>query len=88
MTERKRWNPTPSILYGVALGVLAGGLMILATGLCDDWPDQAATVLEITIIDHAGLRGGIVTAPEVTINPAKAWMASRRRRRPEMMRNL
>ena len=50
MIERKRWNPTPSILYGIFFGVLAGGLMILATDLGDEWRDQAATVLEITIM--------------------------------------
>jgi hypothetical protein len=50
MTERKRWNPIPSILYGVSFGVVAGGLMILATGLGDDWRYQGATVLEITIM--------------------------------------
>jgi len=50
MTQRGRWNPTPSILYGVAFGVLAGGLMILATGRRDQWQDEASTVLEITIM--------------------------------------
>jgi hypothetical protein len=49
MIERKRWNPTPSILYGVAFGALAGGMMILATD-GDEWREQAATVLEITIM--------------------------------------
>jgi len=36
MAERKGWNPTPAILQGVAFGV-AGGVMILATGLGDEW---------------------------------------------------
>jgi hypothetical protein len=37
-------------LYGVAFGVHAGGMMILATGLGDEWPEQAASVLDTAIM--------------------------------------
>jgi len=50
MTERRRWTSTPAISYGVAFGVLAGGMMILAIGRRDQWQDEASTVLEITIM--------------------------------------
>jgi len=42
MTHRKRWNPIPSVLYGIAFGILAGGLMIWATDQDDRWQDQAS----------------------------------------------
>jgi hypothetical protein len=50
MTHRKRWHPIPSVLYGIAFGILAGGLMIWATDQDDRWQDQASTLLEISMI--------------------------------------
>ena len=50
MTQRIRWNPIPSVLYGVTFGILSGGLMIWATDRGDRWQDQAGTLLEIMMM--------------------------------------
>ena len=50
MSQRKRWNPIPSALYGVLFGALAGGLMVWGTDGGDEWRHQAATVVEISIM--------------------------------------
>jgi hypothetical protein len=41
MVERQRWNPIPSVLYGVTIGTLVGGLMIWGFEGGDRWRDQA-----------------------------------------------
>ena len=48
MTRRLRWNPIPSVVYGAALGVLAGGLVIWGTNEGDRWQEHAGVLLEIT----------------------------------------
>lgn len=50
MPQRKRWNPVPSILYGVLFGALAGGLMVWGTDRGDQWQHQAAIIVEISIM--------------------------------------
>jgi hypothetical protein len=48
MARRQRWNPIPSVVYGVAFGVIAGGLVIWGTNESDRWQDHAGVLLEIT----------------------------------------
>ena len=50
MTLRKRWNPIAPVLYGVAFGIVAGGLMIWATERGDRWQVQASTVFGVTMM--------------------------------------
>jgi Na+-transporting NADH:ubiquinone oxidoreductase subunit NqrD len=46
----QRWNPIPSVVFGLALGVLSGALLIWGTDGGDRWQDQAGTVLEMTMV--------------------------------------
>jgi hypothetical protein len=50
MAQRQRWNPIPSIAYGVTFGALAGSLVIWGTDGGDRWQDNAGTLLEITML--------------------------------------
>jgi hypothetical protein len=48
MAQRQRWNPIPSIVYGLTFGALAGSLVIWGTN--DRWQDNAGILLEITVL--------------------------------------
>jgi len=48
MAWRLRWNPIPSVMCGVAFGVLAGGLVIWATNEGDRWQEHSGVLVEIT----------------------------------------
>jgi hypothetical protein len=48
MAEPQRWNPIRSVVYGVTLGSLVGGLMIWGFEGGNRWQDQAGLLLEIT----------------------------------------
>ncbi len=48
MAQCQRWNPIPSVLYGVTFGALAGGLIIWGFEGGDRWQDQAGVLLEMT----------------------------------------
>ena len=50
MAQPQRWNPIPSVVYGVVFGAVAGGLVIWGTNEGDRWQDQASVLLEITIL--------------------------------------
>ena len=50
MAQRQRWNPIPSVVYGVAFGALAGSLVIWGTNGGDRWQDQAGALFEITML--------------------------------------
>ena len=47
MSQRERWNPIPSALYGALFGALAGGLTVWGTDRGGEWQHQAVTVVEI-----------------------------------------
>jgi hypothetical protein len=51
MAERQRWNPVPSVVYGVAFGALAGSLVIWGTNGGDWWQDQAGALLNNNVDD-------------------------------------
>jgi hypothetical protein len=54
LAQRQRWNPLPAVVNGVALGVMAGGLVIWATGGGDRWQDHTDIIVEITMMTTLG----------------------------------
>ena len=48
MAQRQRWNPIPSVVYGIAFGAVTGILVIWGTN--DRWQDNAGILLEITVL--------------------------------------
>ena len=50
MAQRQRWNPIPSVVYGIAFGAVTGILVIWGTNGGERWQDQAGVLLEITMV--------------------------------------